>query len=108
MTDSEIKITVQKIRVTGKSRQLKASWAPDPPKPSKPSYRILETLYERIYKKTWHKLSVNPTLKDMIEKIPGENTNWERHKELNGARFYWVTDPTLTMLTLQGAVKEND
>jgi hypothetical protein len=78
------------------------------PKPAIPTYTILETVFERIYKKTWYKLDANRELKYIIANLPGENLNWEYVKENNGAYYYWVTDQTLTLLQIQGAVEKND
>lgn len=77
-------------------------------KPTVPTYSILETVYERIHKKTWYKLDANLRLKDIIVNLPGRNLNWEYVKENNGAYYYWVTDKTLTLLQIQGAVEKND
>ena len=69
-------------------------------------YTILETVYERIYKKTWYKLDANSALKYIISTLPGENLNWEYYKENNGAYYFWVTDKTLTLLSIRGAVEK--
>lgn len=71
-----------------------------------PRYSVLETITERIYKKTWHKLATNKTMKKLIAETPGKNENWELVKENTGTEFYWVTDKTLTLLHLKGATSE--
>jgi hypothetical protein len=68
-----------------------------------PKYNILETVYDRINKQTWHKLSANRTMKVLIMQTPGKGTNWDLGLENNGAKYYWVTDKTLTLLQLQSA-----
>lgn len=68
-----------------------------------PKYNILETVYDRINKQTWHKLSANRTMKVLIMQTPGKGINWEIGSENNGAKYYWVTDKTLTLLQLQSA-----
>lgn len=70
-----------------------------------PSYRVLETVFERVYKKTWYKLDVNRRLWHIITTSKGQNENWELVKENNGAKFLWVTDKMLTLILLQGAVE---
>lgn len=68
------------------------------------TYSILETVYDTIYKNTWHKLSPTHALWQMIradEKTKG--ANWDILKENNGKSFIWVTDKYLTLLQLKGA-----
>lgn len=78
--------------------KLLNQWKNTPPK-----YDILETVYERIHKQTWHKLSANRTMKVLIMQTPGKGGNWDHVSENDGTKYYWVTDKTLTLLQLQGA-----
>ena len=71
-----------------------------------PKYTVLETVHDRIYKQTWHKLAANRTMKLLISRMPNRGANWDLITENDGTQFYWVTDKTLTLLAIQGAVKE--
>ena len=70
------------------------------------TYRILDTVFDRLSKKTWIKLDSNPRLANLIIKSKGRDENWELIEEINGGHYLWVTDKFLTLLQIQGARPE--
>ncbi len=71
-------------------------------------YTVLETEFERIYKKTWYKLEPSHYLWRMIiDDVAGQGTHWYINKEITGKSFIWVTDKYLTLLCVKGACRVN-
>lgn len=72
------------------------------------SYDILETVHERLYGNTWHKLILTHSLWKMItEDKKCRGSSWDKIKEITGETYIWVTDKYLTLLEIKGACREN-